>query len=133
VSQPRSKRDGNPVVASVQQLDAPAGLGIGVLGGLVGISCCVSPVVLYLLGVASATEAVAVGNRLYGEYAWYFRGVGLLIGGGAVALYLRRRNECDLRGARAQWRTIATAAAAGLVTYGALYALTTGLGSRANG
>jgi hypothetical protein len=76
-------------VASVQQLDAPAGLGIGVLGGLVGISCCGSPVVLYLLGVASATEAVAVGNRLYGEYAWYFRDVGLLIGGGAVALSLR--------------------------------------------
>ena len=109
----------------MKHVDAPAGLGIGALGGLIGISCCVSPVVLYLLGVASATEAVALGNRLYGEYAWYFRGAGLLIGGGAVALYLRRRNECDLRGARARWRTIAAAAAAGVVTYAALYALTT--------
>ena len=117
----------------MKQVDAPAGLGIGALGGLVGISCCVSPVVLYLLGVASATEAVALGNRLYGEYAWYFRGAGLLVGGGAVALYLRRRNECDVHGARAQWRTIAAAAATGVVTYAALYALTTWLGSRANG
>ena len=116
----------------VTQVNAPAGLGIGALGGLVGISCCVSPVVLYLVGVASATEAVALGNRWYGEYAWYFRGAGLVVGGGAVALYLRRRDQCDLRGARAQWRTIATATAVGIVTYAALYALTTWLGSRAH-
>ena len=116
----------------MKHVDAPAGLGIGVLGGLIGISCCVSPVVLYLIGLASATEAVGLGNRLYGEYAWYFRGAGLLVGGGAVALYLRRRGQCDLPGARTQWRTIATAAAIGVVTYAALYALTTWLGSRAH-
>lgn len=116
----------------MKHVDAPAGLGIGALGGLVGISCCVSPVVLYLVGLASATEAVGLGNRLYGEYAWYFRGGGLLVGGAAVALYLRRRGQCDLRGARTEWRTIATAAAVGVVTYGALYALTTWLGSRAH-
>lgn len=111
----------------------PAGLRIGALGGLVGISCCVSPVVLYLVGLATATEAVGLGTRLYGEYAWYFRGAGLLVGGGAIALYLRRRDQCDIRGARAQWRTIAIAAASGVVTYAALYALTTWLGSRAHG
>ena len=119
-------------MGSVKHVDAPAGLGIGVLGGLIGISCCVSPVVLYLIGLASATEAVGLGNRLYGEYAWYFRGAGLLVGGGAVALYLRRRGQCDLRGARTQWRTIASAAVIGVVTYAALYALTTWLGSRAH-
>lgn len=116
----------------MKQVNAPVGLGIGALGGLVGISCCVSPVILYLVGVASATEAVGLGNRLYGEYAWYFRGAGLVVGGAAFALYLRRRDHCDLRGARAQWRTVATAAAAGVVTYGALYALTTWLGTRAH-
>lgn len=118
------------VARSVRHRDAPACLGIGVLGGLIGISCCVSPVVLYLIGLASATEAVGLGNRLYGEYAWYFRGVGLLVGGAAFALYLRGRGQCDLRGARNQWRTIATAAAVGVVTYAALYAFTTWLGSR---
>lgn len=114
----------------MKHVDAPAGLGIGALGGLIGISCCVSPVVLYLIGLASATEAVGLGNRLYGEYAWYFRGGGLLVGGAALALYLRRRDQCDLRGARTQWRTVAMAAAVGVVTYGTLYGLTTWLGSR---
>ena len=114
------------------QVKAPAGLGISVLGGLIGISCCVSPVALYLIGIASATEAVALGTRLYGEYAWYFRGAGVVVGGSAIALYLRRRGQCDVRGARAQWRTITTAAVSGVVTYAALYALTTWLGSRAH-
>ena len=113
-------------------MSAPSGLGIGALGGLVGIGCCVSPVVLYLVGVASATEAVGLANRWYGEYGWYFRGAGLLVGGAAFAVHLRRRGQCDLRGARTQWRTVAIAAAAGVVTYGALYALTTWLGTRAH-
>ncbi|GAC1485737.1 MAG: hypothetical protein NVS1B1_00240 [Candidatus Limnocylindrales bacterium] len=116
----------------MKPVNAPASLGIGALGGLIGISCCVSPVVLYLIGVASATEAVGLGTRLYGEYAWYFRGAGLLVGGGAVAIYLRRQDQCDLRGARTQWRTIVGAAAVGVVTYAALYALTTWLGTRAH-
>ena len=116
----------------MKQVKPPSGLGIGALGGLVGIGCCVSPVVLYLVGVASATEAVGLANRLYGDYAWYFRGAGLLVGGGAIALSLQRRGQCDLRGVRTNWRTIATAAAVGVVTYAALYALTTWLGSRAH-
>ena len=117
----------------VRGVDAPASLGIGALGGLIGISCCVSPAVLYLIGVASATEAVSLGNRLYGGYAWHFRGAGLLVGGAAVLLYLRHRGQCDLRGARRQWRTLAGAGVVGLVTYGALYAFTTWFGSRSPG
>lgn len=112
-------------------MDKRASAGIGFLGGLVGISCCVSPVVLYLIGFASATEAVSLGNKLYGEYAWYFRGAGFVVGGGAVALYLRRRRQCDIEGARVHWQTIAGAAATGLLTYAALYAFTTWLGTRA--
>jgi len=111
-------------------IDRRASLGIGGLGGLVGISCCVSPVALYLAGLASATEATALGNRLYGGYAWYFRGAGLAVGTLALALHLRRRGQCDLPGVRAQWRTIGGAAAFGVTTYAALYAVTTWLGSR---
>lgn len=116
----------------MKAVNAPASLGIGALGGLIGISCCVSPVVLYLIGVASATEAVSLGTRLYGDYAWYFRGAGLLVGGAAAWLYLRRRDQCDLRGVRAQWLTIGAAATLGVATYVALYALTTWLGTRAH-
>jgi hypothetical protein len=94
----------------VKQIDRPVSLGSVRSAGSLRSSDCVSPDVRYRFGVASATEAVAMGNRLNGEYAWCFRGAGLVTGDGAVALYLRRRNECDLHGAR--WRTIATAAAA---------------------
>ncbi len=112
---------------------APASVGIGVAAGFVGISCCVSPVVLYLLGLASASEALSLGTRLYGDYAWYFRAAGIAVGGLAFTLYLRRRGQCDVKGAREQWRTIAGAAAFGGLTYAALYGFTTWLGSRAHG
>jgi len=108
-----------------------AGAGIGALGGLIGISCCVSPVVLYLVGIASATEAVTLGDTLYGKYAWYFRAAGIATGGVALAIYLARRGQCDVRGARANWKLLVGAAATGVVTYAALYAFTTWLGSKA--
>ena len=114
------------------RLSLRASAAAGVFGGLVGISCCVSPVVLYLLGAATATEAVGLGNTLYYGYGWYFRAAGAVVGGTAIYLYLRRRNECDVRGVRANWRTIAGAAAIGLVTYASLYGLTAWLGSRAS-
>lgn len=111
--------------------DARAGGLIGFLAGLVGIGCCVSPVVLYLVGAASATTAVSLGNTLYYDYGWYFRGAGLVLGGSAVYIYLRRRDACDLRGVRVHWRTIAAAGGIAVGTYVALYALTTWLGTLA--
>lgn len=92
-------------------LDLRTGGVIGFLSGLVGIGCCVSPVVLYLVGAASATTAVSLGYDLYNNYGWYFRGAGLVLGGSAVYLYLRRRDACDLTGVRVHLRTIATASA----------------------
>jgi len=43
-------------------------LAMGVLSRLAAISCCVSPVVLVLLGVATAAEAVSLGETLYYTY-----------------------------------------------------------------
>lgn len=111
--------------------DVWAGGLIGFLAGLVGIGCCVSPVALYLVGAASATTAVSLGYDLYNNYGWYFRGAGLVLGGSAVYLYLRRRDACDLRGVRVHWRTIAAAGGVAVGTYVALYALTTWLGTLA--
>ncbi len=115
----------------MSEVDPKASAGIGLISGLVGISCCVSPVVLYLLGLATATEAVGLGNTLYGRYAWYFRLAGLLVGGAAITLYLRRRGVCDLRGARANWKPLAGAGLTAVATYVALYAFTTWLGTLA--
>ncbi len=48
-------------------MDRP-GLTLGALAGLVGIACCVSPVVLVLLGLSSVSFAIGLGNTLYYEY-----------------------------------------------------------------
>lgn len=56
--------------------------GILVLSGLaalVGGLCCLTPVVLVLLGLASISAAASLGNVLYGDYHWEFRLVALAL------------------------------------------------------
>ena len=65
------------------------GLLLGLASGLAAITCCVSPIVLVLLGVATAAEAVTLGDTLYYDYGWYFRGAGFGIAALAVYLFLR--------------------------------------------
>ncbi|OGK87526.1 MAG: hypothetical protein A2X51_09070 [Candidatus Rokubacteria bacterium GWC2_70_24] len=101
-----------------------AGLKLGALAGLVGIACCVSPVVLVLLGLSSVSFAISLGNTLYYEYGWYFRGAALLLAAGGVMGILRRRRSCTLRGARAQWRLLISVVLLMVAVYAALYGLT---------
>lgn len=107
-------------------------LWIGVGAGAIGIICCVSPVVLFLLGISTAAEAVTLGDRLYYGYAWYFRGAGLLLAAAATIVYLRRRRSCSAAGAAAYWRTLLGVGVTMVVTYAALYALTGYLAALAN-
>lgn len=102
---------------------------IGLTGGLVGILCCVGPTVLALLGVVSAGTAFVWATDLYADYAWWFRLGGLAVLAGLIWLSLRRRNQCSVAGMRRwRWRLLAVLGiAAG--TYGALYGLTTWLGT----
>lgn len=44
------------------------GILLGLTSGLVAITCCVSPVVTALLGIATAAEAVLLGDTLYYTY-----------------------------------------------------------------
>ncbi len=104
------------------------GLLFGLVSGFAAITCCVSPVVLALLGVATAAEAVTLGDTLYYEYGWYFRAAGIAIAGVAVYLYLRRRGACDVNGVVSYWRMLATLVAAGVVTYAGLFWFTKYLG-----
>ncbi len=108
-------------------------LWIGVSAGAAAILCCLSPVVLFLFGLATATEAIALGNRLYFGYTWYFRAGGGVIAIVATLLYLRRRRSCSVRGAVAHWRSLLGIAVSMVATYAALYAGTSylaTLGSR---
>jgi hypothetical protein len=102
---------------------------IGLAGGLVGILCCVGPTVLALLGLVSAGTAFVWATNLYDGYAWWFRLGGLAVLVGLVWLSLRRRNQCSVAGMRRwRWRLLTVLGiAAG--TYGALYGLTTWLGT----
>ena len=105
-----------------------AGLWMGLVSGLTAIMCCVSPVVLVLIGAVTAVEAISLGDTLYYDYGWYFRGAGLLVGGVAVFIFLRRRNSCSIGGALGHWRTLAILIASAVLIYIALFWFTKYLG-----
>ena len=48
------------------------GVLMGLVSGFTGITCCVSPVVLALLGIATTAEAVSLGDTLYYTYGLVF-------------------------------------------------------------
>jgi hypothetical protein len=79
--------------------------GIFVLSGLaalVGGLCCLTPVVLVLLALASISVAASLGNVLYGDYHWEFRLVAFVCLALALIVYFRRRGICTLDQARLQ-------------------------------
>lgn len=98
------------------------------MAGLTGLTCCVGPTVLALVGLVSAGTAFNWANDLYDGYAWLFRLGGLLLLVLLIAWSLRRRNQCSLRGARSNWRGLVLALAVAVVTYAVLDAVTTWLG-----
>ena len=104
------------------------GVLVGVGSGLVAITCCVSPVALALLGVATAAEAVTLGDTLYYTYGWYFRAAGLGIAALAVILFLRGRGVCNVRGAYQYRRMLIVLMASGAATYTSLFWFTKYLG-----
>ena len=101
---------------------------MGFVSGLAAITCCVSPVVLVLLGVATAAEAFTLGDTLYYEYGWFFRAAGFAVAAAAVIIYLRGRRACSIRGAYMYRRMLITLIATGAATYAGLFWLTKYLG-----
>lgn len=82
---------------------------ISALAGLIGGLCCVTPIVLVLLGLASISAAADLGNILYGNYRWAFRSVALVFLALALLVYFRRRGICTLDQARrARYRILNT-------------------------
>ncbi|PIR52524.1 hypothetical protein COU76_06045 [Candidatus Peregrinibacteria bacterium CG10_big_fil_rev_8_21_14_0_10_49_10] len=58
--------------------------------------CCLSPVILVLLGISTVSFAGSLADTLYGDYKWIFRGVGLLLLIISLVLYFRKRGVCTL-------------------------------------
>ena len=104
------------------------GLLLGLTSGLAAITCCVSPVILVLIGAATAAEAVTLGDTLYYDYGWYFRPAGFLIAALAVFLFLRGRGVCNVRGAYQYRRMLIVLVASGAATYAGLFWFTKYLG-----
>jgi len=71
-----------------------------VLGGLLGGLCCLTPIVLVLLGLASVSVAADAGNILYGKYSWEFRIAALVFLAAGLVVYFRSRGICTLDQAR---------------------------------
>jgi len=79
--------------------------GIFLLSGIAAFlaaSCCLTPVVLVLLGLSAIATAADLGNVLYGNYKWEFRAVALVFLILALVVYFRRRGICTLDEARRQ-------------------------------
>ena len=68
---------------------------------VVGASlCCLSPVIIVLLGLGTATFASSLADTLYGEYKWIFRGVGLALLLLALYFHFRKKGVCTLDSAK---------------------------------
>ncbi len=63
--------------------------------------CCLSPVILVLLGISSVSFASSLTDTLYGGYKWVFRGIGLVALLGSLAYYwYRQKGVCTLDAAK---------------------------------
>lgn len=52
--------------------------------------CCLSPIILVLIGVSTISFASSLADTFYGDYKWWFRGVGLFTLLGSLYFYLKR-------------------------------------------
>ncbi|HYM11408.1 MAG TPA: hypothetical protein VEU62_11785 [Bryobacterales bacterium] len=75
---------------------------LSAIGGLIGGLCCLTPIVLVLFGLAGVSAAASLGNDLYGNYHWAFRGVALVCLTIGLVVYFRKRGICTLDEARRQ-------------------------------
>lgn len=56
--------------------------------------CCLSPILLVLLGLSTTAFAASLADTLYGTYKWAFRSVGLLLLAISLIVYFRKENIC---------------------------------------
>src|SRR5947208_16470195 len=79
---------------------------LSALAALVGGLCCLSPVVLVLLGLASISAAASAGNEIYGDYLAEFRRVALAFLPLDAVIYFRRPAVGTLDQARGELNRI---------------------------
>jgi hypothetical protein len=105
-------------------------LGIGAIGGTIALLCCISPVVLVLLGLSSVTAAIALGNNLFYNYKVYFITASVLFMILAIFFLLKKKNQCSLSGVRKNLNKILLTFILAVIVYILWYLFTTWLGNR---
>lgn len=113
-----------PPSTTARPVERRRGVLLGLVAGTIGIGCCVAPVVLVLLGLASGAAAVDLGNRLYGDWGWAFRGAAIAFTAVALVVQRRRAAACPADARPDVRRTALWLAGVGVLTYGALYGVT---------
>ncbi|MBI1813175.1 hypothetical protein HY285_00525 [Candidatus Peregrinibacteria bacterium] len=58
--------------------------------------CCLSPVILVLLGISTVSFAGSLADTLYHGYKWIFRAMGLLTLVASLIVSFRRKGVCTL-------------------------------------
>lgn len=95
--------------------------------GIIGASafvaslCCLTPLVLVMLGLSSVAFAGSLADTLYGSYKWAFRGAGLALLVIALTAYFRRRGVCTLDQARRRRNEIINKALIALIAFTLIY------------
>lgn len=56
--------------------------------------CCLSPLLLFVFGLASVSVAASMADVFYGTYKWVFRGIGLVLLIIGLVMYFRKKNIC---------------------------------------
>lgn len=64
--------------------------------------CCLTPIILVLLGLSTITFAASLTNVLYGDYKWAFRTAGLLLLVLSLFIYFRSKGICTINEAKRQ-------------------------------
>ena len=69
---------------------------ISSLGAVVASLCCLSPLILVMLGLSSVSFAASLSDTFYGSYKWYFRLAGLIFLGFFLFFYFRKKGICTI-------------------------------------
>ena len=104
---------------------------IGLGAGTIALLCCVSPIVLVLLGLTTVSGAIALGYNLYDNYKIYFISASMIFLIIALYIHFKRKKICTLQGVRNNKNIIIVALFIMILTYIFWFYFTTWLASLA--
>ena len=107
------------------------GVSIGIASGVFSLLCCVSPIVLVLLGLSTVAGALSLSYFLFDNFKFYFLAASGIFFVVAMYIHLRRRGQCSVKGIKKNRNTIILSLIAFASTFVFLYYFTTWLGDLA--